>query len=133
MRASHILVDNEIEAKRIYNEINEGMSFEEAAKKYSNCPSKSNGGDLGYFTRGRMVPEFENAAFGLEIGKVSSPVKSQFGYHLIKVTDKKPAEQKSFDESKNQIANMLLANKQQEVFYKKLEELKDKYEVKVNI
>lgn len=133
VRASHILVDNEIEAKRIYNEINEGMSFEEAAKKYSNCPSKSNGGDLGYFTRGRMVPEFENAAFGLEIGKVSSPVKSQFGYHLIKVTDKKPAEQKSFDESKNQIANMLLANKQQEVFYKKLEELKDKYEVKVNI
>lgn len=133
VRASHILVSSETEAKSIYNEIKDGMPFEEAAKKYSICPSKSEGGDLGYFTRGRMVPEFEKVAFELEIGMVSNPVKSQFGYHLIKVTDKKSAEPKSYDESKNQIANMLLINKQQEVFYKKLEELKGKYEVRINI
>ncbi len=69
--------------------MNNGLSFEEAASKYSNCPSKANGGDLGEFTRGKMVPEFEETAFSMEEGKVSKPVKTQFGYHIIKLVYKK--------------------------------------------
>jgi len=69
--------------------INAGKDFAQLAKKYSECPSGNNGGDLGFFSRGKMVPEFENAAFTMEIGQVSTPVKTQFGYHLIKVTAKR--------------------------------------------
>ena len=88
VKASHILVSSESEAKALKSEIDEGASFEELAKKYSKCPSGKNGGDLGYFRRGQMVKEFENAAFDTEINKVSDPIKTQFGYHLIKVYDK---------------------------------------------
>ena len=89
VKASHILVSDESEAKALKSQIDEGASFEELAKKYSKCPSGSNGGDLGYFRRGQMVKEFEDAAFDTEINKVSDPIKTQFGYHLIKVYDKK--------------------------------------------
>ena len=89
VKASHILVSSESEAKALKSEIDEGASFEELAKKYSKCPSGKNGGDLGYFRRGQMVKEFENAAFDTEINKISDPIKTQFGYHLIKVYDKK--------------------------------------------
>ena len=89
VKASHILVKTEQEAIDLYNKINEGLAFEEAAKDYSLCPSGQEGGDLGYFGRGVMVNPFEDAAFELEVGKVSNPVKTQFGWHLILVTDKK--------------------------------------------
>ena len=89
VKASHILVSSESEAKALKSQIDEGTSFEELAKKYSKCPSGANGGDLGYFRRGQMVKEFEDAAFDTEINKVSEPIKTQFGYHLIKVYDKK--------------------------------------------
>ena len=88
--AKHILVSTESEAKEILQKINDGsISFEEAAKKWSNCPSKNNGGDLGYFGRGMMVKEFEDVAFSTEKGSISAPVKTQFGWHLIKVIDKR--------------------------------------------
>ncbi len=90
VRASHILVLDEQQAKDLKTKIdNNEISFEDAAKEYSQCPSKAQGGDLGYFGRGMMVKEFETAAFDGEVGKVSDPVKTQFGWHLIKVTDKK--------------------------------------------
>lgn len=89
VKASHILMDTRTEADAIKSKIEKGASFEAMAKKYSKCPSGQNGGDLGYFERGQMVPEFENAAFALPIGTVSNPVKTQFGWHLIKVYDKK--------------------------------------------
>ncbi|KYH31783.1 putative peptidyl-prolyl cis-trans isomerase Cbf2 precursor [Clostridium tepidiprofundi DSM 19306] len=131
VRASHILVKEENEANDILKEINEGLSFEEAAKKYSQCPSSSIGGDLNYFTKGKMVPEFEQAAFSMEKDEISTPVKTQFGYHIIKVTDKKQEETKSFEESKQQISQMLLGMKQNKVYLDKVEELKGKYDVKV--
>lgn len=87
VKASHILVDTKEQALKIRQEICNGLSFEDAAAKYSKCPSKQNGGDLGYFGKGDMVVEFEKAAFALPIGEVSQPVKTQFGWHLIKVTD----------------------------------------------
>ncbi|UCH89851.1 MAG: peptidyl-prolyl cis-trans isomerase [Thermoplasmata archaeon] len=89
VRASHILVKTEQEANDLLAQIQAGKKFEKLAKKHSDCPSGKNGGDLGFFGRGQMVREFENAAFNMEVGQVSPPVKTQFGYHLIKVTGKK--------------------------------------------
>ncbi len=90
VRASHILVLDEQQAKDLKTKIdNNEISFEDAAKEYSQCPSKAQGGDLGYFGRGMMVKEFETAAFDGEVEKVTDPVKTQFGWHLIKVIDKR--------------------------------------------
>lgn len=90
VKASHILVQTEGEAKKIREDIYAGQTtFPMAARKYSSCPSGANGGDLGYFGKGQMVPEFEKAAFETPVGKISEPVKTQFGWHLIYVTDKK--------------------------------------------
>ncbi len=89
VKASHILVDSKAEADLLKSRIDNGASFETLAKKYSKCPSGQAGGDLGYFERGQMVKSFEDVAFNLPIGKVSDPVKTQFGWHIIKVYDKK--------------------------------------------
>ncbi len=89
IRASHILVKTENDAKVILSRIQKGESFAKLAEEFSMDSSKRRGGDLGYFGRGRMVRAFENAAFALEKGQVSQPVKTEFGWHLIKVTDKK--------------------------------------------
>jgi len=87
VRASHILVPSQEAALKLKNDIEENkITFEDAAAKYSQCPSGQRGGDLGYFTRGQMVRPFEDAAFSLPVNTVSEPVKTQFGYHLIKVT-----------------------------------------------
>ena len=88
--AKHILVSTQKEALDLKTKIdNNEITFEEAAAKYSSCPSGSRGGDLGYFPKGVMVKPFEEAAFSSEINKVTNPVQTQFGWHLIKVTDKK--------------------------------------------
>ena len=87
VKASHILVKTEDEALKLKQEIEGGKDFAQAAMEVSLCPSGQNGGDLGYFTRGQMVKEFEDAAFSMEKGQVSNPIKTQFGYHLIYLTD----------------------------------------------
>ncbi|MBU0531971.1 peptidyl-prolyl cis-trans isomerase [Candidatus Micrarchaeota archaeon] len=89
VRASHILVSTLEEAKTVISELNKGKKFEDMAKKYSSCPSSANGGDLGFFSKGQMVKEFEDAAFSLDVNKISNPIKTEFGYHIIKVTGKK--------------------------------------------
>ena len=89
VKASHILVKTEEEAKKLKDEIAQGKDFADAAKQVSLCPSGRNGGDLGYFTKGQMVKEFEDACFSMNVGDVSNPIKTQFGYHLIYLTDKK--------------------------------------------
>lgn len=89
VHAAHILVKTDKKAKEVLDKLNKGLSFAEAARKYSDCPSSKNGGDLGWFRKGKMVPEFEKAAFESDKGKLLGPVKTQFGYHLIKVLDKK--------------------------------------------
>lgn len=88
VRASHILVKTEQEAQELYNEIQNGKSFADIAQEKSLCPSGQNGGDLGYFGKGMMVKPFEDAAFNLEVGELSQPVETQFGWHLIQVTGK---------------------------------------------
>ena len=89
VRASHILVDTKEQAENLLLDIENGVAFEDLAIEYSKCPSGQNGGDLGYFGRGQMVREFEKAAFETPVGEVSKPVYTQFGWHLIKVLDKK--------------------------------------------
>jgi parvulin-like peptidyl-prolyl isomerase len=86
VKASHILVKEEKLAQKIKYDIDAGANFAMMAKKHSMCPSKEHGGDLGFFKKGQMVKEFEDAAFALTTGVVSKPVKTEFGYHLIVVT-----------------------------------------------
>ena len=87
IRASHILVENNYEVEDLQKKLKEGKSFAELAKSFSKCPSRMQGGDLGQFGRGQMVPSFEQAAFALKVGEVSGPVLTQFGYHLIHRTE----------------------------------------------
>jgi peptidyl-prolyl cis-trans isomerase C len=82
--ASHILVEKEHEAQDLLKKLSEGESFESLARQFSKCPSGKSGGALGTFGKGQMVEPFEKAAFALQTGEVSGPVRTQFGYHLIK-------------------------------------------------
>jgi parvulin-like peptidyl-prolyl isomerase len=86
IKVSHILVEKQSQALHIAEELKKGGSFAELARKYSQCPSGKRGGDLGFIGRGQMVREFEQAAFTLKMGEISSPIKTQFGYHIIKKT-----------------------------------------------
>jgi len=106
-------VKTEDEAKKISKEIAGGADFAESAKKYSQDSGAEGGGDLGYFSRGQMVKPFEDAAFGLEKGKVSNPVQSEFGWHLIKVEDKRDRQPPAFEEVKDQITASLIQQKLQ--------------------
>ena len=129
--AKHILVDSEEKAKEIKEKISNGeMSFEEAAGQFSTCPSGQQGGDLGEFGRGMMVPEFEDAAFALELNTVSEPVKTQFGYHLIKTEAKNEASVAKFEDVKEQIIGNLMQQAQQNKYAQLMKELEAKYEVK---
>jgi peptidyl-prolyl cis-trans isomerase C len=126
VKASHILLQvnkddtdamraqKKAEAQRILGELKKGADFAEMAKKYSDCPSKQQGGDLGYFERGRMVPEFEKAAFGLKKGQMSDVVETPFGYHIIKAVDHAAASTAPFDEAKQNIMQYLTEQKKQQ-------------------
>lgn len=129
VKASHILVDSEEKANEILEDITDGMKFEEAAANYSSCPSKQNGGELGQFGRGQMVKEFEDAAFSMQVGEISSPVKTQFGYHIIKLTDHLPARNSEFEEVYQEVKDGFFAEKQEKVYLEKKAELTGKYEV----
>jgi peptidyl-prolyl cis-trans isomerase C len=103
VHARHILVETEDEAKAVKAELDKGADFAELAKKKSKDPGASDGGDLGFFTKDQMVPEFSAVAFSLEPGKISDPVKSQFGWHIIKVEEKRNRKAPDFDQVKAQI------------------------------
>ena len=103
VHARHILVETEDQAKEVVEELKKGADFAELAKKKSKDPGASDGGDLGFFTKDQMVPEFSAVAFTLEPGKISDPVKSQFGWHVIKVEEKRNRQPPSFDQVKPQI------------------------------
>ncbi len=130
VNASHILVDSEEKAKEILAKINAGeISFEDAARASSTCPSSENGGNLGEFTRGQMVPEFDEAVFSMNVGEVSVPVKTQFGYHLIKLISKNEASAYDFEEIKGQLSQMVNEEKKQAAFQSKITQLKFLYPV----
>ena len=128
VRAKHILTETEEKCAEILAAIEKNeKSFEDAAKEFSTCPSGAKGGDLGAFGRGQMVKEFEDAAFTAEIGAIVGPVQTQFGYHLIKVEEKKDAAVADFEEVKNSIRNQLLQQRQNKVYSDKVKELREKY------
>ncbi len=111
VRARHILVKTEQEAKDLVKQLKGGADFTELAKKSSDGPSAQTGGDLGYFSRGQMVKPFEDVAFTLQKGQVSDPVQTEFGWHVIKVEDKRNRPVPSFDEVKDQLLASLIQNK----------------------
>jgi peptidyl-prolyl cis-trans isomerase C len=115
VRARHILVNTEKEARDIAAKIEKGEKFEDLAKQYSLDGSKEYGGDLGYFTAPEMVAEFSKAAFALKKGEVSQPVKTDFGWHLIKLEDRKMGGAQPFDQVKGAIRNILVRKKVQQV------------------
>lgn len=128
VKAKHILVDDEAKAKELMAAIEKGeMDFAEAAKANSTCPSKEQGGDLGEFGKGQMVPAFEEAAFAAEVGKVVGPVKTDFGYHLILVEAHNEASDMLFDEVRDQIKAQLSQQKSSEAFSRKIAVLKEQY------
>jgi parvulin-like peptidyl-prolyl isomerase len=113
--ASHILVDTEDEAVMIKNMLKDGSVFEELARSHSKCPSKERGGSLGPFGRGTMVKEFEDAAFALDENEISEPVKTQFGYHIIKMNKKTPGSMMDYESAKkiieSDLANEIVSKK----------------------
>ena len=130
VNASHILVDSEEKANELLAKINAGeVSFEDAARENSSCPSSENGGNLGEFTKGQMVPEFDEAVFAMGVGEIAGPVKTQFGYHLIKLNAKNEAKVYDFEEIKDQLKDMVMKDKQQKAYQSKLNQLKILYPV----
>ncbi len=128
VKAKHILVDTEEKCAAIQKDIENGsVTFEEAAKGFSTCPSAQRGGDLGEFGKGQMVPEFEKAAFQAQIGTIVGPVKTSFGYHLIKVEGKSEASETAYADVSSTIKANLLHQKQNDAYNAKVKELKEKY------
>ena len=131
VQASHILVEDEATAKEILDKLNSGSDYAELAKEYSIDGSASRGGNLGFFPRGRMVKPFEEAAFALEVGEISGIVKTDFGYHIIMVTDRQEAGTISLEESRDNIRDTLLHQKQMETLRNYLIELRENAVVEI--
>ena len=129
IKARHILVASEEEAKAIVAELAQGKDFAELAKEKSTGPSGANGGDLGFFGPGRMVPEFEKAAFALEVGAYSKePVQTQFGYHVIMVTDKRVQQPPAFEQVKDQVRSLLF----RELYFEAVSKLREGAEIEIS-
>lgn len=117
------------ELEEVQRALKNGSDFSELALKYSDDPSKVNGGDLGYFTRGRMVKPFEDAAFALKPGEISGIVETQFGYHIIKVEDRQPARKIAYEEIKDELMQNLAMRKRQDAISKYIEDLYKKAKI----
>ena len=133
VNADHILVDSEEMALEILAKIESGeISFGDAAKEYSSCPSGQRGGNLGDFGRGQMVPEFDTAVFKLEVGEITkAPVKTQFGYHLIKLNSKSESSVIPYEQIAPQLSEMVLNEKRREAYERKINQLKILYPVDI--
>lgn len=128
--ASHILVADEAQASELMNKIQSGeVAFEDCAKEYSSCPSGQNGGSLGEFGHGQMVAEFDEACFSMEVGELRGPVKSQFGYHIIRLDGKKEAVPMKYAEVHDAIKDHLLADKRRQAYQSKVNQMKIMYPV----
>lgn len=130
VKASHILVGTEELAKEVKAKLVAGESFSDLATQYSTDEaSKAQGGELGFFGRGQMTKEFEDVAFSLGVGQVSDPVKTEYGYHIIKVEEKKEAKEANLEESKDQIKDSLLDEKVSTEFDAWLQERRAEYKI----
>lgn len=130
VNASHILVDSQEKAEQLLDEIrSDKISFEDAARQHSTCPSGQQGGSLGDFSRGQMVPEFDQAVFSMEEGELRGPVKTQFGYHLIRLNKKNDVAPLSYSDVREELYRLVTQEKQQEAYQKKVNQLKILYPV----
>jgi foldase protein PrsA len=130
VEASHILVEDEKTAKEVKDKLDDGGDFAELAKVYSTDTSNAEtGGELGFFAKGKMVEEFEEKAFAMKAGEISEPVKTEFGYHIIKVTDKKEAKEAVLADHKKEIKEILFDQALQTEYGTWLEEQKEKYNI----
>lgn len=126
--ASHILLENEEMADKVMDEINKGLDFKDAARKYSLDPTKDNGGSLGSFPKGVMVKEFQEGLDSLKIGEISKPIKTQFGYHIIKL-DNKVDSSNTYDNIKDKVKSTYEMVKRQEKYIEKIKDLTKKAEI----
>lgn len=130
VKASHILVEDEETANVVAEKLAAGEDFAELAKEYStDTTNAESGGDLGFFGKGTMVEEFEKVAFSMDLGTVSDPVKTDYGYHIIKVTDKKEAKEAVLEDHKEEIKEMLFNEKVQTEYTNWIEEKRKEYEI----
>ncbi|MEH7546560.1 peptidylprolyl isomerase [Neobacillus vireti] len=130
VKASHILVADEKTAKEIKQKLDNGEDFATLAKKYSTDEStKDKGGELGYFAKGTMVTEFDNVAFTLPVNKISDPVKTEYGYHIIKVEDKKAAQAANYEASKAEIKETLFDQKVDSEYQTWIDSKKKNYDI----
>ena len=107
------------------------ISFEDAAKAHSKCPSKEKGGNLGSFPKGQMVPEYEAVAFSMKKDEISDPVKTQFGYHIIRLNEKQESAEAKFEDVKEQASKDLLATKQREEYLNKVNTMRQTFKVEI--
>ena len=131
-RASHILVETPEEADAIKQKLSQGADFAELAKEKSKDATAKIGGDVGYFSKGQLVPEFEEECYKLKVGEVGNVVKTQFGYHVIKLTDRKSPEVQQFDSVKDMIKRELERNKKKDLLDKMMSDLKGSAKIVIN-
>lgn len=132
VKASHILVDSEEKASEVKEKLQSGEDFTELAKEYSiDTSNNEKGGELGFFARGAMVKEFEDAAFSMEIGQISDPIQTDYGYHIIKVEDKKPAKEATYEESKDEVKEILFQQKLPTVYQTWIQEKMGEYDIEI--
>jgi len=132
LRASHILVKTDKEANEILAELSGGRNFEDLARARSIDPTAKVGGDIGYFARGQLVPEIEEAAFDMKAGEISGVVKTQFGYHIVKLTERKKPRAQELSEVRDNIRQTLERIKKRQVFNDYVTDLKAKSKISIN-
>ena len=132
LRASHILVETKQEAEDVRAELAKGANFEELARKRSIDPTAKTGGDIGYFTEGQLVPEIEDITLTMQVGDVSEVVKTDFGYHVLKLTERRESRIKDLEQSHDAIAQAIERIKKQNLFNEFVEDLKEKSKIIIN-
>lgn len=132
LRASHVLVNTEAEAKEIFQKLSAGADFAQLAAQYSKDPSREKGGDIGYFSKGQLIPEFESVCFNLEVGKISEIVKTQFGYHIIKLTERRESRSRELSDVKDEIEKDLKGQAEREGFERLIKDLRSKSRITIN-
>ncbi|MGD6801187.1 foldase protein PrsA [Rossellomorea vietnamensis] len=130
VQASHILVEDEATAKEVKKKLDDGGDFAQLAKEYSTDTSNAeSGGELGFFSKGDMVAEFEEKAFSMKTDEISDPVKTEFGYHIIKITDKKDAKEAVLEDHQEEVKNILFDQALQTEYPAWLQEKKEEYKI----